>query len=90
MLVDGPTEHETSVLGNHLRYLEQLVADGVVLMAGRTLTTDERSFGLVMVVAPSDAAAAALMRNDPAVKRGVMSAELFPYRVALWSPQGPA
>ncbi len=90
MLVDGPTEHETSVLGNHLRYLEQLVADGVVLMAGRTLTTDERSFGLVIVVAPSDAAAAALMRNDPAVKRGVMSAELFPYRVALWSPQGPA
>lgn len=26
------------------------------------------------------------MRSDPAVAQGVMHSELFPYRVAVWSP----
>ena len=30
------------------------------------------------------------MNDDPAVKHGVMRAELFPYRVALWSKSGPS
>jgi hypothetical protein len=34
-------------------------------------------------------AAADVVQDDPAVKHGVMTAELFPYRVALWSPTGP-
>jgi hypothetical protein len=29
------------------------------------------------------------MGCDPAVKHGVMRAELFPYRIALWSSKGP-
>ncbi|MEI9864208.1 MAG: hypothetical protein WDN00_06575 [Limisphaerales bacterium] len=39
--------------------------------------------------AATEPAAVALMQNDPAVKQGVMKAELFPYRVALWSVKGP-
>jgi uncharacterized protein YciI len=89
MLADGPTERESEVIGQHFGYLEELTAAGVVLMAGRTLTADERAFGIVVFVAESEASAQELVANDPAVKHGVMRAELFPYRVALWSSTGP-
>jgi len=34
--------------------------------------------------------AARLVDDDPAVRHGVMQAELLPFRVALWSAQVPA
>jgi uncharacterized protein YciI len=89
ILTGGPTEEEAAIIGEHFAYLERLVAQNVVLMAGRTLNTDERTFGIVVFVARSNQEAVELMQNDPAVSRGIMVAELFPYRVALWSPKGP-
>lgn len=88
ILTEGPTEHEAAIVGDHFAYLEQLTSQGRVLMAGRTLTTDENTFGIVVLVADSDSAATELMRADPAVSRGVMTAELFPFHVALWSTKG--
>jgi uncharacterized protein YciI len=85
MLTEGPTEAEAAVINEHFEYLRQLVAEGVVFMAGRTLTVDEKTFGIVIFAATTEIEAVALMQNDPAVKLGVMKAELFPYRVALWS-----
>ncbi len=85
MLTGGATEPEKKIIGEHFDYLGKLVAAGVVFMAGRTLTADERTFGIVIFQAATEAEAVALMQNDPAVKFGVMKAELFPYRVALWS-----
>jgi uncharacterized protein len=90
ILVEGPTALEASIIGEHFNYLAKLVEDGVVLMAGRTLNTDERTFGIVVFVATSESEARELMKGDPAVKRGVMKAELFPFNVALWSSKGPA
>ena len=89
MLSHGPTEHEASIVGEHFRYLQKLLGESVVLMAGRTLDVDERAFGIVVFVAPSRVEAAELVQNDPAVRHGIMKAELFPYRIALWSPTGP-
>jgi hypothetical protein len=68
---------------------QSAVAEGVVFMAGRTLNADERTFGIVIFEAANEAAAVALTQNDPTVKLGVMKAELFPYRVALWSLKAP-
>jgi len=51
MLRDGPTEHETRIIGQHFEHLQRLASAGVVLMAGRT-------------------------------------AELFPYRIAVFSSRG--
>jgi uncharacterized protein YciI len=90
MLTVGPTELEAAIVGEHFRHLQKLTADGVVLMAGRTLNTDARTMGIVVFVAASETEAAALMQNDPAVKQGVMTAEVFPFGVALWSATGPA
>ncbi len=89
MLTEGPTEFEAKVIGEHVAHLEKLVEGGTALMAGRTLNADESTFGIVVLVAESEAQAAELVREDPAVKHGVMRAELFPYRVALWSKIGP-
>ncbi len=89
MLTAGPTAAEAAAVTAHFAYLQQLLASHVVLMAGRTLNADERTFGIVIFQAPSEAAARAIMQSDPAIKLGVMQAELFPYHIALWSPQGP-
>ena len=89
MLVEGPDARETAVVDAHFAYLRRLVAEGVVLMAGRTIDTGERTFGLVVLQADSEDEARARMRDDPAVAQGVMQAELYPYRVALWSATGP-
>ena len=89
MLTEGLTEHESALVSEHFAYLQGLVARGTVLMAGRTQDTGTRTFGVVVFVAESESAAAEVVANDPAVKHGVMRAELFPFRVALWSPSGP-
>ena len=89
MLTEGPSEQESRIVGEHFNYLKELTDAGTVLMAGRTLNADERTFGIVVFIAESEANAEELVRNDPAVRHGVMRAELFPYSVALWSRTGP-
>jgi uncharacterized protein YciI len=83
MLSEGPTPTEQSVISEHFEYLKDLTGAGVVLLAGRTLNTDRTSFGIVIFRAASDDEARRLMEGDPAVRKGVMRAELFPYRIAL-------
>ena len=83
MLVEGPTSEEERVVSEHFAYLQELTERGVVLLAGRTLNTDPSSFGIVIFHAPSDEDALEIMRNDPAMRQGVMQGKLFPYRIAL-------
>ena len=83
MLTEGPTAEETAIVGAHFAYLQDLTARGVIILAGRTLNTDESGFGVVIFNADSDEQAEATMLADPAVRDGVMRATLFPYRVAL-------
>lgn len=82
LLQDGPTDAEAAVLEHHEAYLRRLTADGVVILAGRTQNLDSTSFGIVIFRAGSAEEAEEIMRNDPGVREGVMSSELFPYRVA--------
>lgn len=83
MLATGPTPAEDRVIDEHFAYLNDLADKGVVVLAGRTMTTDERSFGVVIFRANTLDQARAIMDRDPAVDKGVMRAELFPYRIAL-------
>lgn len=89
MLKTGPTTNEARVIDAHFAYLRDLVASGTVLLAGRTLNDDESAFGIVILIAACEDDARQIMREDPAVKNGVMNAELFPYRLALWSSKNP-
>ena len=79
------TSEEDVIVGEHFNYLKALTKQGVVLMAGRTLHTDDTSHGLVVLAADSEGEARLIMENDPAVKAGVFRAELFPFAVALAS-----
>lgn len=83
MLSQGPTADEQRIVGEHFDYLSGLLERGVLVLAGRTLTTDERSFGIVVFRAPTEEQAQRIVENDPAVRAGVMRAELFPYKIAL-------
>jgi uncharacterized protein YciI len=89
MLAEGPTPEEANIVADHFRYLQALVERNVVFLAGRTLNDDASAFGIVIFAASTEAEAIEIMTNDPAVAGGVMAAELFPYRIALWADQGP-
>lgn len=83
MLTEGPTEWEAAMVAQHFAYLEKLTEQGVVKLAGRTLTTDYSSYGIILFAAADAAAAGALVENDPAIKNRVMRAEFHPFRIAL-------
>ena len=83
MLTDGLTPHENDVIDHHFNYLDTLMKKGTLVLAGRTLNNDPSTFGIVIFVAENEESARDIVANDPAVKEGVMTAELFPYRIAL-------
>jgi uncharacterized protein YciI len=83
MLRTGPTTAEQAVVAEHFAYLQDLNARGVMIFVGRTLNTDENAMGLAIFRAESEDAAREIMNSDPAVKKGVMTARLFPFKVVL-------
>jgi uncharacterized protein YciI len=83
LLREGPTPEEAEVIEQHAAYVGDLTERGVVQLAGRTLNTDPSAFGIVIFRAESEQAARTIMQQDPAVKHGVMAAELFPYRISF-------
>lgn len=82
MVTKGPTDHEAAIMSQHFNYLKSLNDQGTVLLFGRTQNSDARTFGLAIFRAESQDEARSIMNNDPAVKEGVMRAELYPYKVA--------
>lgn len=90
MLATGLTVEEQSAMGAHFRYLQEGLAAGRVLLAGRTQTTGPESFGICIFSADDEAAARSFTAADPAVAAGVMEAEVHPYKVALLAPRWPA
>ena len=82
MFDDGGTGEERATVADHFAYLEKLHGEGVVRFAGRTTTDDERTFGIVVLDADGDTARR-VMNQDPAVRRGLMRATLYPFRTAL-------
>jgi uncharacterized protein YciI len=57
-----------------------LLTEGKLIMAGPETTG---KFGLCVIETGSEQEARHIMENDPAVKSGIVSAELYPYRVSL-------
>jgi uncharacterized protein len=87
MLTSGSTEFKSRIVSEHFSYLKQLTKDGVVILAGRTQNPDYSSFGIVLFNAETIQAVREIMLSDPAVKNNVFRAELFPYKMALFSPE---
>ena len=83
MLTDGPTEDEKQLVSEHFAYLQRATEAGMVILAGRTASDDPGTFGIVVFLAPDEDAARAFMAADPGVSGGVMTAKLWPFRLAL-------
>ncbi len=83
MVTIGPTPEERAVVSEHFAYLEALTAQGLMLLVGRTQDNSPRTFGIVIFQAESDEQDHEIMDSDPAVRKGIMRAELFPFRIAL-------
>jgi uncharacterized protein len=82
MLTEGLTPAEESAVTDHFNYLVRLADAGVVHLFGRTQNNDASSFGLCIFEVADEPSARAVMEDDPAVRAGVMRAELFPYLIA--------
>ena len=83
MLTEGSTPDESEIVDRHFSYLKDLTEKGVMILMGRTQNNDESTFGIAIFEAEDEAMARTIMENDPAVKNGVMTATLYPYKVAL-------
>ena len=77
------TDVDNKIVEVHFKRLVNLMENGILITAGRTLNEDESSFGIVVIEVENEKEARQLMNDDPAVKDGIMTAELFPYRTAL-------
>ena len=77
------TEQEEKIVGRHFAKLQELLQEGKLVLAGKTLGIDEKTFGIVILEVETEDEAMIIMRNDPAVSEKIMTAELFPYKIAL-------
>lgn len=82
---DTMTSEEEAVVDEHFEYLEKALTEKNLILAGRCLNGE---FGIVIFRAESAEQAEEFMRNDPALKKGIMTAELHSFRVALMQKTG--
>jgi len=78
------TEQDGLIVERHFRRLQRLHKEGTVILAGRTLNeSDPSQFGVVILEVKSEEEARMIMENDDAVKEKIMTAQVFPFKVAL-------
>ena len=78
------TEQDRQIVGRHFRRLQQMRKDGRLILAGKTLDdADPGQFGVVVFEADTEEEARGVMEADDAVREKIMTARLFPFRVAL-------
>jgi uncharacterized protein YciI len=75
------TDEEKATWGTHFERLQQLLTDGVLIMAGPTL--GETNTGIAVIEAPDEATARQIMESDPAIASGFAAGELRQFRVSL-------
>lgn len=78
--LEKTTPNEEAIIDEHFEYLKRELNEGKLVLAGRCLKGE---FGIVIFNAESEKQAAEFMKNDPAIKKRIMTAELHPFRIAL-------
>ena len=79
-LINNASPEEEKIIEMHFERLKKALHDKTLILAGPCL---DGEFGIVIFRAESEEEARAFMNCDPAVKAGLMSAELHPFRVSL-------
>lgn len=74
------TDEESEIVSKHFMYLKDLLEKGILVLAGPETSG---KFGISIYEADSLEHAKELIANDPVVKNGVMTVEVYPYRISL-------
>jgi len=74
------SSEEEAIVEKHYARLKKALDDGKLILAG---PCSDGAFGIVVFRARSERDAKKFMEDDPAVKGGLMKAELYPFRVSL-------
>jgi uncharacterized protein YciI len=77
------TKEDDAVLKRHFARFQEAAKSGLLILAGRTSESGDKTFGIAIFEAPDEDAARKFMQEDPAVAGGLMTAELHPFAVAL-------
>lgn len=77
------TDQDKTAVQRHLANFKEAIKSGQLILAGRTLESGDKTFGIAIFEAKDEAAARQFMEADPAVVAGVMTAELHPFAVVL-------
>ncbi|MGE5560740.1 MAG: YciI family protein [Chloroflexota bacterium] len=83
---DSMTEREEAIMDEHFRRLKGMLQEGTLLIAG---PCEDAAFGIVVFYAESDQEAEAVMAADPAVREGLMDAEVHRFVVSLLARSTP-
>ena len=75
------TDDEKRVWGVHFERLQQLFADGVIVLVGPTL--GPVNTGVAVFEAPDEETAQRIVDEDPAVVAGYARGELRPFHISL-------
>jgi uncharacterized protein YciI len=81
------TDEEQEIWRHHFLRLQQLLGDGVLILAGPTL--GRVNTGIAIFEAPDEESARAIMNDDPVVAGGYAKGELRPFRISLLRGRGP-
>ena len=79
--VEEMLPEEVATMQAHSAYLDRVAEETTFHLIGPCL---DRTFGVSIFEAESLEAARELVEHDPAVERGVMSAEVHPFRISYW------
>lgn len=74
---------EVNAMQAHSAYLDRLLNETTFHLIGPCL---DRAFGVSIFDAESLEAASEIAAHDPAVERGVMTAEVHPFHISHWKP----
>jgi uncharacterized protein YciI len=77
---DDATAEESATVEKHFQYLQQLLSEGKLLLAG---PTEDGQLGIAVIEADNEPTARTIMERDPAVSTGVFRGELLLFRLAL-------
>ena len=80
-LIMSATAEEKKILADHFAHLKAQSANGLVVLAARTLELDPT--GLVIIEAADEKEAQTVMDNDPAIKAGIFKGTLAPLQIVL-------
>ncbi len=81
------SDETRKTVSEHFNYLKGLHEKGVMKFVGKTdyNVEHENNRGIAVFEAESEEKANEIMNNDPCVVKGVMSASLHPFSIALYN-----